>query len=499
METEYRVETDALGEMLVPANAYYGAHTARALHCFPVSRLRFPRSFIRALGLIKKHAAITNGRLGLLPQRIAQAIQHAAQEVVQGRWDDQFVVDIFQTASGTSVNMNANEVIAHRATELLGGKLGDKIVHPNDHVNCGQSSNDVIPTAVQMAALDGIVHQVIPALNELHTVLDRKAREFQPILTIARTHLQDAAPIRLGQEFSGYAAQVEHAVDRLWNVEESLGALPLGGTAVGTGFNTHPEFARLTIAGIASETGLALEEAHNHFYAQSNLDALVEASGALKSVGVTLIKIANDLRWLGSSPRSGLGELKLPAATPGTATLPGKVNPVLCETVIKVGIQVIGNDAAVTAAGTFGEFQLNTMISVAAYNLLLSIELVSAAAQAFARYCVAGIEADRQRCAEILQRSLALCAPLGPVLGHDKATHIARVAQEEGRTVREVALELSGLDPQQLDALLDPARQTEPGGAVLPPGLNASASRSGADGTASDRPGSSTGPRPGPA
>ena len=468
MEREYRVETDALGEMLVPADAYYGAHTARALHCFPVSRLRFPRPFIWALGLIKKHAAITNGRLGLLPQRIAQAIQHAAQEVVEGRWDEQFVVDIFQTASGTSVNMNANEVIAHRATELLGGKLGEKLVHPNDHVNCGQSSNDVIPTAVQMAALDGIVHQVIPALNELHTVLDRKAREFHEVLTIARTHLQDAAPIRLGQEFSGYAAQIEHAVDRLWNVEESLGALPLGGTAVGTGFNTHPEFAKLTIAGIASETGLALEETRNHFHAQSNLDALVEASGALRSVAVSLIKIANDLRWLGSSARSGLGEIKLPAATPGTATLPGKINPVLCETVIKVGIQVMGCDAAVTAAGLFGEFQLNTMVSVAAYNLLLSIDLLAAAARAFARHCVAGIEADRQRCAEILNRSLALCAPLAPVLGHDKATQIARIAQEEGRTVREVALEISGLSAEQLDALLDPRRQTEPGSAVVP-------------------------------
>lgn len=468
MEREYRVETDALGEMLVPADAYYGAHTARALHCFPVSQLRFPRSFIWALGLIKKHAAITNGRLGLLPQRVAQAIQHAAHEVVQGKWDHQFVVDIFQTASGTSVNMNANEVIAHRATELLGGKLTDKLVHPNDHVNCGQSSNDVIPTAVQMAALDGIVHRVIPALNELHAVLNRKARELHSVLTIARTHLQDAAPIRLGQEFSGYAAQIEHAVDRLWNVEESLGALPLGGTAVGTGYNTHPDFARLTIAGIAGETGLALEESRNHFYAQSNLDALVEASGALRSVAVSLIKIANDLRWLGSSPRSGLGEIKLPAATPGTATLPGKVNPVLCETVIKVGIQVMGNDAAVTAAGLFGEFQLNTMISVAAYNLLLSIELLAAAAQTFARHCVAGIEADRHRCAEILERSLALCAPLAPVLGHDKATQIAHIAQEEGRTVREVALEISGLNPEQLDALLDPERQTEPGSAVVP-------------------------------
>lgn len=463
MNTDYRVEVDALGEVRVPAGAYYGAQTARALECFPVSRLRFPRQFIRAMGLIKKHAARTNENLGLLPPRISQAIQQAAQEVIEGRWDDQFVVDIFQTASGTSANMNANEVIAHRASELLGGKLGDKTVHPNDHVNRGQSSNDVVPSAVQIAALDGIVHGVIPGLNELQAALLRKAGEFQDVLKVARTHLQDATPIRLGQEFSGYASQLEHAVNRLWNVEESLGALPLGGTAVGTGINTHPEFARRTIAGIADETGLALEETSNHFHAQANIDALVEASGALKTVAVSLIKIANDIRWLGSGPRCGLGELKLPSAQPGTATLPGKVNPVLCEMVLKVALQVIGNDAAVAAAGMMGEFQLNTMITVAAYNLFLSIDLLGAAAPSFARHCVEGIQADRARCAATLERSLALCAALVPVLGYDRACEIARLAQEQDRTVREVALEISGLDAEQLDTLLDPARQTEPG------------------------------------
>jgi fumarate hydratase class II len=463
MSTEFRVEADALGEMRVPASAYYGPQTARALESFPVSHLRFPRAFIRAMGQLKKHAAATNARLGLLPRQISDAIQRAAQEVIDGKWDDQFVVDIFQTASGTSTNMNANEVIANRATELLGGKLGDKTVHPNDHVNCGQSSNDVIPTAIHIAALDGVVHEVIPALNELHAALLRKSREFDDVLKIARTHLQDATPIRLGQEFGGYASQIEHAVNRLWNVEESLGELALGGTAVGTGINTHCDFARLTIEGIASETGLALLETTNHFDAQANIDELVEASGALKTAAVSLIKIANDIRWLGSGPRCGLGELKLPPAQPGTATLPGKVNPVLCEMVIKVGIQVIGNDAAVAAAGTFGEFQLNTMITVAAYNLFLTIDLLSAACRSFAGHCVLGIEADRDRCASTLEQSLALGAALAPVIGHDKATHIARLAQEQGRTVREVALEISGLEQARLDELLDPRRQTTPG------------------------------------
>jgi len=463
MSEEFRVESDALGEMRIPASAYYGPQTARALESFPVSNLRFPRAFIRAMGRIKKHAAITNERLGLLPRNLSEAVQQAAQEVVDGKWDDQFVVDIFQTASGTSTNMNANEVIANRATELLGGKLGDKTVHPNDHVNCGQSSNDVIPTAIHIAALDGVVHEVIPALNELHTALLRKAREFDDVLKIARTHLQEATPIRLGQEFSGFASQIEHAVNRLWNVEESLGELALGGTAVGTGINTHRDFARLTIEGIVSETGLALVETSNHFDAQANIDELVETSGALKTTAASLMKIANDIRWLGSSPRCGLGELKLPHAQPGTATLPGKVNPVMCEMVMKVCIQVIGNDAAVVAAGMYGEFQLNTMITVAAYNLLLTTGLLSAACRSFARHCVLGIEADRERCALLLEHSLALCAALAPVIGHDKATHIARLAQEQGRTVREVAVEVSGLDKARLEELLDARRQTTPG------------------------------------
>jgi len=452
-----------MGEMRVPTSAYYGAQTARAVENFPISNLRFPRAFIRALGLIKKHAALTNATLGCVPVKIAQAIQQAAQEVIEGRWDDQFVVDIFQTGSGTSTNMNANEVIANRAIELLGGKRGDKSVHPNDHVNCGQSSNDVIPTAIHLAALDGIVHHLIPALNELHLALLKKVREFHDVLKIGRTHLQDATPIRLGQEFSGYASQIEHAVNRLWNAEESLGELALGGTAVGTGINTHPEFAKRTLEGIANETGLSLCEAPNHFAAQATIDTLVETAGALKAVAVSLIKIANDIRWLGSGPRCGLGELRLPATQPGSSIMPGKVNPVMCEMVLQVGAQVIGHDAAVTFAGTFGNFELNTMLPVAAHNLLQAIDLLTAASRVFARRCVLGLEADRAKCEGNVEQSLAMCTALAPVIGYDKAAQIAKIAYEQGRTVRAVALETSGLDKAKLDELLDPVRQTEPG------------------------------------
>src|SRR3989442_1695670 len=373
MNTEFRIEADSMGQMQVPASAYYGAQTARAIENFPISDLRFPRQFIRALGLIKKHAAITNSALGLLPQNLSAAIQKAAQEVIDGKLDEHFAIDIFQTGSGTSTNMNANEVIANRASELLGGKRGDKSVHPNDHANRGQSSNDVIPTAIHLAALDGIVHQLIPALNELHAALLKKAQEFGEVLKIGRTHLQDATPIRLGQEFSGYASQVEHSLNRLWKVEDHLAELALGGTAVGTGINTHLEFAGRTIEGLADETGLKLLEAPNHFEAQGAIDACVETSGALKTAAVSLIKIANDIRWLGSGPRCGLGELKLPATQPGSSIMPGKVNPVMCEMGIQVGAQVIGNDAVVTFCGTFGNFELNVIMPVIASNLFQSI------------------------------------------------------------------------------------------------------------------------------
>lgn len=462
--SDFRIETDSMGQMRLPGDALYGAQTARAVENFPISNLRFPRSFIRALGLIKKHAAVTNETLGLLPAEISKAIQQAAQEVIDGQHDGQFVVDIFQTGSGTSTNMNANEVIANRAGEIFGGKRGDKTIHPNDHVNRGQSSNDVIPTAIHLAALDEIEHRLLPALNELKAALAKKGGEFNDIIKMGRTHLQDATPLRLGQEFSGYASQIEHDVARLHiTAGIHLGELPLGGTAVGTGINTHIEFARKTIAGIAAETGLKLEEAPNHFAAQGAIDALVETSGMLKTVAVSLIKIANDIRWLGSGPRCGLGELKLPATQPGSSIMPGKVNPVMCEMVIQVGAQILGNDATITFAGTFGNFELNTMLPVVAHNLLEAIELLTKASQVFARRCVAGLEADREKSESNVEQSLAMCTALAPVLGYDETAKIAKAAYESGKTVREAAMEISGLNKAKLDELLDPRSRTKPG------------------------------------
>ena len=449
-----------MGPMQVPASAYYGAQTARAIENFPISNLRFPRSFIRALGLIKKHAALTNQELGGLKPELADAIVKAAQEVADGKWDGEFVLDIFQTGSGTSTNMNANEVTANRAVELLGGKRGEKRVHPNDHVNQGQSSNDVIPTAMHLAALEGIERSLIPALSELQTALAAKAKEFNDVLKIGRTHLQDATPIRLGQEFGGYASQVQHGIARLRSAEKNLGELALGGTAVGTGINTHPEFARRTIARLAAETGLSLHEASNHFEAQGGKDAVVETSGVLKTIAVSLIKIANDIRLLGSGPRLGLGELRLPATQPGSSIMPGKVNPVMCEMLLQVCAQVLGNDATITFCGSFGNFELNVMMPVMAHNLLEAIELLAKGSQVFARRCVSGLEVDREKCKGNLELSLSNCTILAPVIGYDKAAKIAKVAYQTNRTIRQVAAELSGLDQAKLDELLDPAKQT---------------------------------------
>ncbi len=463
MSETFRTESDSMGPMQIPASAYYGAQTARAVENFPISNLRFPRSFLRALGLIKKHAALTNQELGGLEPRLAAAIVQAAQEAADGKWDAEFVIDIFQTGSGTSTNMNANEVIANRATELLGGKRGEKLVHPNDHVNRGQSSNDVIPTAIHVAALEAMERRLIPALAGLQEALQRKAQEFHDVLKIGRTHLQDATPIRLGQEFGGYASQVQHGVARLRAAEKNLGELALGGTAVGTGINTHPQFAPRTIARLAAEMNLSLREAADHFEAQGGRDAVVEASGMLKTVAVSLIKIANDIRLLGSGPRLGLGELKLPATQPGSSIMPGKVNPVMCEMLLQVCAQVQGNDAAITFSGSFGNFELNVMLPVMAHNLLQSIELLAKAAEVFARRCVAGLEADREKCNSNLELSLSNCTVLAPVIGYDKAAKIAKVAFQTNRTVRQVAQEISGLDKARLDQLLDPARQTAPG------------------------------------
>ena len=462
MHDAFRIETDSMGEMRVPADAYYGAQTARAVENFPISGLRFLRGFIRVLGLIKKHAAITNTELGLLDARRSGAIQRAAQEVAEGKLDAQFVVDVFQTGSGTSTHMNANEVIANRACEILGGKRGDKSVHPNDHVNLGQSSNDVIPTAIHVAAMEGIEFGLLPALQELHDALAQKATAFSKAIKVGRTHLQDATPITLGQEFSGYASQVAHGLVRLRRAENFLAELALGGTAVGTGINTHPDFARLTIQRLGDEIKLPLREAANHFEAQAARDACVDTSGALKTIAVSLIKIANDIRWLSSGPHAGLGELKLPATQPGSSIMPGKVNPVMCEMVIQVGAQVIGNDAVITFGGATGNLELNTMMPVIAYNLLQSIELLANAVRTFARRCITGIEADHLRSRHHLERSLAFAASLAPAIGYDKTARIVKVATESGRTLLDVARELSGLDQATLDHLLDPNQPKKP-------------------------------------
>ncbi len=451
-----------MGSMEVPVDAYYGAQTARALQNFPISGLRFPREFIRALGLIKKHAAMTNRELGLLPSDVCDPIVAAAQEVADGKFDSEFVLDIFQTGSGTSTNMNANEVIANRAIELRGGQPGDRSVHPNDHVNRGQSSNDVIPSAIQIAAAQAITEALLPEVRQLGGALDAKAAQFAEVLKIGRTHLQDATPMRLGQEFGGYAAQVRGAERRITEALEALADLPLGGTAVGTGVNTHSEFARHTIEGLRGETGLKLKEAPNHFAAQGSIDTLVAASASLRGLALALVKIANDIRWLGSGPRCGIGELKLPAVQPGSSIMPGKVNPVMSEMLIQVSAQVIGNDATVAFAATCGAFELNTMLPVSAHNLLESIRILSSGCRCFRERCVDGIEADSKVCEANIERSLAMCTALVPAIGYDRAALIAKEAHKTGRTVREVALDRSGLDEAAINTLLDPTRQAGP-------------------------------------
>ncbi|GAB4318389.1 MAG: class II fumarate hydratase [Candidatus Sumerlaeia bacterium] len=461
-ETATRIEKDSMGEMIVPAGALWGAQTQRAVENFPISGIRFPRGFIRALGLIKLAAARANARLGLLDARLSEAIQRAAREVMDGALDEHFVLDIFQTGSGTSTNMNANEVIGNRASVLLGGRIGErKPVHPNDHVNMGQSSNDVIPTAIHVAALEALERRLLPALGRLREVLDEKARAFDSIVKIGRTHLQDATPIRLGQEFSGYASQASHGIARIQALRPHLSELAIGGTAVGTGINTHVDFARLVCEEISRETGLAFREADNHFEAQAAKDAVVEAGAALKTVATSLIKIANDVRWLGSGPRCGIGELKLPAVQPGSSIMPGKVNPVMAEALLQVCCQVIGNDAAIAAGNILGStFDLNVMMPVMAHNLLQSIHILSTATTAFTERCLVGLEADRARCEAMIEQSLAMCTSLAPVIGYDAAAAIAKEAYATGRTVRQVALEKKVLDEKRLNELLDPLSMT---------------------------------------
>jgi len=459
-----RIERDSMGEMEIPGDRLYGAQTERARRNFPISRLRFSRRFIHALGAIKKTAAAVNEDLGLLDEERSAAIQGAATEVMEGRLDDHFVLDIFQTGSGTSTNMNANEVIANRAIQILGGVVGSREpVHPNDHVNMGQSSNDVIPTAVHVAALVAIEHELLPALELLRGALADKARQFDDIPKAGRTHLQDATPIRLGQEFGGYASQLEHGIVRVSGVRESLGELAIGGTAVGTGINTHPEFGRRMAEGLTELLGVQFTEARNHFEAQSARDAVVEASGALRTVAVSLMKIANDIRWLASGPRTGLAEIELPAVQPGSSIMPGKVNPVLAEAVCQVCAQVIGNDSAIVIGGLSGNFELNVMIPVMAHNLLESIEILGAVSIEFAQRCVKGIAANEARCRWNAESTAALATALVPVIGYDRAAEVAKRSLREDRTLREIVLEEGLVEAEELERILDFRAMTEPG------------------------------------
>ena len=474
-----RIEKDSMGEIEVPDSALYGAQTQRAVENFPISNLRFPREFIRAMGLIKLAAAETNMALGVVSKNRGKAIVRAAREVVAGTLDHHFVVDIFQTGSGTSTNMNTNEVISNRAIQLMGGQVGSKIpVHPNDHVNMGQSSNDVIPTAMHIAALESIERSLIPALDTLRRALAKKAREFDKIVKIGRTHLQDATPVRLGQEFGGYARQVELGIHRLKKLRDTLGELPLGGTAVGTGINTDSRFPGMTIRNIAKLTRLGFREAENHFEAQGAKDAFVEASGAMKTIAASLTKIANDIRWLASGPRCGIGEILLPETQPGSSIMPGKVNPVIAESVLQVAAQVIGNDLAVLVGGQAGVFELNVMMPVMAHNLLESIRLLSASAVNFSERCVQGIQADRTRASEMIEKSLAMCTALAPEIGYDAAAAIAKESYKTGRTVREVTLEKGVVSPERLKELLDPRGMTEPGIAARKPAKKAAKKKS---------------------
>jgi fumarate hydratase, class II len=460
----FRSESDSMGTVQVPADSYYGAQTQRAADNFPVSGIRFSRRFIEALGIIKRAAAETNLELALLEPKIAEAIITAAGEVAEGKLDRDFILDIFQTGSGTSTNMNANEVISNRAIELLGGERGSKRpVHPNDHVNRGQSSNDVIPTAIHVAGARAVQEDLLPPLRQLEAALAAKAREFDDIIKIGRTHLQDATPIRLGQEFSGYASQVQHGIARVKATLPDLRELAIGGTAVGTGLNTHPEFGRRMAAEIGKLAGTAFSEAPNHFEAQGAQDGACWTSGALNSVAASLMKIANDVRLMNSGPRCGLAEIALPAIQPGSSIMPGKVNPVVCEAVTMVAAQVMGNHVAITVGAQWGQLDLNVMLPMMAKNLLESIQLLAAASRVFADKALAGLVANADTCREYIEISPSMATALNPLIGYDQAAEIAKRSFKERRPVRELAAEMTKLSKAEIDKALDPARQTEPG------------------------------------
>jgi len=452
-----------MGDMQIPDDAYYGAQTQRAVENFPISGITISKSMIQALGKIKRSAAIVNHELGLLDDDRKNAIVQASDEIIEGKFDSQFPVDIYQTGSGTSSNMNCNEILSNRASEIMGGKIGAKDpVHPNDHVNLGQSSNDVIPTAIHIAANTMLEEELIPALQNLANELDKKATAFSDIVKIGRTHLQDATPITLGQEFSGYAQMVKNGIKRIQNAQGFLSELALGGTAVGTGINTKAQFGTHMAKEITRFTGITFVEASNHFEAQGAQDAAVETSGALKTVAVSLSKIANDIRWLGSGPRAGLGELILPAVQPGSSIMPGKTNPVICEAMIQACAQVIGNDLAITIGGQGGVFELNLMLPLIAHNLTNSITILSNGTIVFTEKLIIGLKANKEKCAGYIEGSLAMCTSLAPVIGYDKAADIAYKAYNSGKTVREIAIEENVLDKDKLNELLDPLSMTKP-------------------------------------
>lgn len=456
--SDYRIEKDSMGEMQVPKGAMYGASTARAVENFPVSGLRFPAEFIKALGNIKGAAASVNQSLGRLDGKRAELIRQAAKEVAEGRWNAEFVLDIFQTGSGTSTNMNTNEVIAYRCGQI---SAADK-VHPNDHVNMGQSSNDVIPTAIHLAATDLLVNELLPALNHLHAALVKKAGEMENVVKIGRTHLMDATPITLGQEISGWARQIELGMERLQSCIPHITELAQGGTAVGTGLNTHPEFGGRMAAELSGVYNIAFHEAANHFEAQAAQDAAVELSGQMRTVAVSLVKIANDVRLLNAGPRCGIGEITVPAVQPGSSIMPGKVNPVIAESMAQVCAHVIGNDAAIAFGGASGLLDLNVMLPMMAHNLLESERLLASACRMFADKSIAGMQANAERCAEQIEWSMSMVTSLAPVIGYDRASQIAKQAVAEGKPVRQVCLEARLLPEVELDKLLDPRSMLTP-------------------------------------
>ncbi len=460
---EYRIETDTMGEVKVPADKYYGAQTARSLMNFKIGGERFPREMIRALGILKKAAALANKELGVLPAEKADLIVRAADEVIEGKLDDHFPLVVWQTGSGTQTNMNTNEVIANRAIEMAGGKLGSKNpIHPNDDVNKAQSSNDTFPTAMHIAAVEEIHRRLIPMVTKLRDALAEKAEEFKDIVKIGRTHLMDAVPLTLGQEFSGYVQQLTNGLARIHACLPRLSELALGGTAVGTGLNTHPDFAELAAQKISEITGLKFKSAPNKFEALAAHDAIVEASGVLKTIAASLMKIANDIRWLASGPRCGIGEITLPANEPGSSIMPGKVNPTQAEAMTMVCTQVMGNDATINFAGASGNFELNVYKPVMIYNLLQSIRLISDACESFTDKAVVGIKPNRENIKKHLENSLMLVTALNPYIGYDNAAKIAKKAYAENKTLKEAAVELGILTAEQFDEYVRPEKMIGP-------------------------------------